>query len=86
MELEEYAVQGWPGWHLSRRAERSWWVFRGARYVGEIGVLDAADTEEWWVRPDGDPLPWAGTHASLREAVDALASWWEGTHPFGDVT
>jgi hypothetical protein len=81
MELEAYAVADWPGWRVSRRAERSWWVYRGERYVGEVGVIG---TGEWWVRPDGDALPWAAMHGDIRKAVGALASWWQDTHPFGD--
>lgn len=68
-----------PGWVIRRHAERQWWVFRDQRAVAQVGVMS---TGEWWVCPDGDPLPWGTTYSSAAEAVEALVRWWAHTHPF----
>lgn len=69
-----------PGWVVRRHAPRRWWVFRDQRFVAELGVLATGD--QWWICPDGDPLPWARTHSTPQAAIEAFTTWWAATHPF----
>lgn len=64
------------GWTIRRHAERRWWLYRETQAVADFGVLY---TDEWWVLPDDEALPWAQTYNTAAEAVDALVKWWRVT-------
>jgi hypothetical protein len=79
----EDAVTGeGPAWRVRPEGRNRWSLRRDGQPVAVLGVLG---TEEWWVTPVGEGLPWAETYASRGAAVRAVVTWWLHTHPFGDA-